>query len=92
MKIRIVNLLIFSVLSSCENHQQSEDHSTQVIEETKIIPNTPKEKPVAKTIMLRPTVQKNQIGQNPNKSFNDIQANVIQGRAKFPFPQENFLK
>ena len=83
---------MFYTLSSCEDPQQPEDHSTQVIEETKIIPTTPKEKPVPKTIMLRPKVQEDKIGQNPNKSFNEIQANVIQGRAKFPFPSEDFLK
>ena len=95
-----------SLLNSCEFTQQKEKQPSQVIEtEEEATPvnnrSTQKQpRPVnsglnqkqpLKHINIKPQAEALQVGQNPNKSFHDIESPITQGRAKKPFPSEMLL-
>ena len=94
VKFIIINLLLLSLLNSCEFTQEKEKQSIQAIE-TKEEPKPKKtnlnQKKAIKQSYFKPKLEELQIGQDPNKSFQDIESPVTQGRAKKPFPSEMLL-
>lgn len=95
MKIRIICLLFYFALTSCEFIQNEEIQPAEVIEKEAAPAGQNKDlnknKPTPE-ITDKALTQISQFGQNPNKSFDDIGSNVTRGKAKHPFPRKNLLK
>lgn len=97
MKKYFTTCLLLPFLFSCEIKQPSVPAESKKEEEKKVIPPPPPSPPPKKITKNpvyygRKAISVKKSGQDPSKSFKDIQSSIISGTPKHPFPPETLLE